>query len=288
MNGYGLTALPAGPAARAPAPIYVVCSPNRQVGKTLLARLLTEHYVADSRPIAAYDLSDEAPGLADFLGSSRVVIPTIGNIRGEMALFDGLIEPDAVPKLIDVSHREFVNFFGTIDKIGLFEEAKRRGIEPVILFLIDRTPVAAEAYGLLRRRFAPMGISLLPVRNLMVARGVPYGAAFPHSSKLVVSFELTVLGPSARSFVERSRFSFVNLDQAARPYSEMPARTRAEIDTWFRRARFQFREMELSMMRQHSPQHDTPRHVPSADAGVADQGGVGRDLAGHKAVDRRR
>jgi hypothetical protein len=35
-----------------------------------------------------------------------------------------------------------------------------------------------------------------------------------------------------------------------RPYCEMPARTHAEVDTWFRRARFQFREMELSLMRQ--------------------------------------
>jgi len=255
MNGYGLSVLPREPSGKAPAPIYVVCSPNRQVGKTLLARLLAEHYAADSRPVAAYDLSDEPPGLADFLGNSRVTVPSIRDIRGQMAFFDGLIEPDGNARLIDVSHREFVNFFGIVDKIGLFEEAKRRGIEPVILFLIDRTRVAAEAYGLLRRRFAGAGISLLPVRNLLVARGVPYGAAFPHSSKLVVSFELTVLGPPARSFVERPRFSFLNLDQPARPYSEIPSRTHAEIDTWFRRARFQFREMELSMMRQHSMLH---------------------------------
>jgi hypothetical protein len=30
----------------------------------------------------------------------------------------------------------------------------------------------------------------------------------------------------------------------------MSARTRAELDAWFRRARFQFRELELSLIRE--------------------------------------
>jgi hypothetical protein len=239
---------PPEPAFRsAPAPIYVVCSPNRQVGKTMLARMLAEHHAADARPFAAFDLSDEAPGLADFL-TDRVSIPNIREMRGQVKFFDSLIEPDNVPKVIDVSHREFANFFTIVDKIGLFEEARRRRIEPVILFLVDRTQVAANAYDLLRRRFA--GTSLLPVRNLTVAKGVPYGASFPHASRLVVSLEMAVLGPAAKSFVERERFSFLNLGKPAPPYPDMSARTHAELEAWFRRARFQFREMELSLIRQ--------------------------------------
>jgi hypothetical protein len=233
----------------APSPIYVICSPNRQVGKTMLARLLAEHHAADSRPFAAYDLSDEAPGLADFV-THHVSLPNIREMRGQVQFFDGLIEPDDVPKVIDVSHREFANFFTVVDKIGLFEEAQRRAIEPVILFLVDRSRVAADAYGLLRRRFA--GISLLPVRNLTVAKGVPYGESFPHASKLVVSLEMAILGPAARSFVEKERFSFLNLGRSVPPYSEMSERTYAELHAWFRRARFQFREMELSMIRQQA------------------------------------
>jgi hypothetical protein len=230
-----------------PAPIYVVCSPNRQVGKTMLARLLTEHYMADARPVAAFDLADEGPGLADFL-AHHVTIPNIRDIRGQVRFFDGLIETGNVPKIIDLSHREFANFFTIVDKIGLFEEARRRSIEPLILFLIDPSPVAAKAYGLLRRRFA--GISLLPVRNLMVAKGLPYCASFPHASTLVVSLEISMLGPAARALVERERFSFLDLGKQASPYSDMSVRTRAELDAWFRRARFQFREIELSLIRE--------------------------------------
>jgi len=235
------------PGRSVPAPLYVVCSPNRQVGKTMLARLLAEHYMADARPVASFDLSDEAPGLADFL-TRHVTIPSIQDTRGQVRFFDGLIETPNIPKIVDLSHREFANFFTIVDKIGLFEEAQRRSIEPLILFLIDPSPVAAKAYGLLRRRFA--GISLLPVRNLTVAKGLPYCASFPHASRLVVSLEIAMLGPAARALVEREKFSFLNLAKQASPYSDMSARTRAELDAWFRRARFQFREIELSLIRE--------------------------------------
>jgi hypothetical protein len=144
---------PEPPRRSGPAPIYVVCSPNRQVGKTMLARLLAEHHMADARPIETFDLSDEAPGLADFL-THHVTIPSIRDIRGQVRFFDSLIETGDVPKIIDLSHREFANFFTIVDKIGLFHEARRRSIEPLILFLIDSSPVSAKAYGLLRRRFA--------------------------------------------------------------------------------------------------------------------------------------
>jgi hypothetical protein len=79
---------------------------------------------------------------------------------------------------------------------------------------------------------------------------VPYGGSFPHASKLVVSLELAVLGPAARSFVDKERFAFSNLGQHMPPYSDMPARVQSEVDAWFRRARYQFREMELSLIRQ--------------------------------------
>ena len=48
-------------------PLYVVCSPCRRVGKTLVSRLLAEFYVVNDRPVAAFDLADEGPQLIDYL-----------------------------------------------------------------------------------------------------------------------------------------------------------------------------------------------------------------------------
>jgi len=71
-------------------PLYVICSPCRCVGKTLISRLLAEHYVVKDRPVAAFDLADEGPQLADYL-PKFATIAEIGDIRGQMALFDRLI-----------------------------------------------------------------------------------------------------------------------------------------------------------------------------------------------------
>jgi hypothetical protein len=228
-----------------PAPIYVVCSPSRQVGKTLLARLLIEHHLADGRPVAAYDLADEGPRLSDYL-PDHAHLASIRGVRDQMRFFDGLIAGNESPKVIDVSYREFRNFFLVAERISLFEEARRRAIEPLILFLIDPDPMAAEMYGVLRRRFA--GTSLLPVRNLTVAKGLPYGAAFPHGSRLVVSLELPVLGPSARAQVERTNFSFADFARDGRSRTALSTRPREELDSLLRRVRFQFREIELGLI----------------------------------------
>ena len=78
-------------------PLYVVCSPCRCVGKTLFARLLTEFYVVNNRPVAAFDLADEGPQLADYLPKVTTIID-ISDTRGQMALFDRLISPRKPPQ----------------------------------------------------------------------------------------------------------------------------------------------------------------------------------------------
>src|SRR6202166_3327339 len=77
-------------ANRRSTPLYIICSPQRGVGKTLLARLLTEFYLVDARPVAAFDLADEGPQLADFLPGCTT-IADIGDAPGQMALFDQII-----------------------------------------------------------------------------------------------------------------------------------------------------------------------------------------------------
>jgi hypothetical protein len=231
--------------AGGPAPIYIVCSPSRRVGKTLMARFLTEYHLADGRPVAAYDLADETPQLTDFLPRHSAAAD-ISDIHGQMALFDGLIAGNEMPKVIDVGHRAFGLFFAIAHKIGLFEEARRRGIEPVILFMIDPDPKAEKAYSLLRRSFP--GTSLLPARNLTVAKGLRYGDAFPHASTLAASLEISELAPPLRSLVDRPGFSFADFPQRPPAGSRVSAKARDELLTWIRRIRFQLREIELCLI----------------------------------------
>jgi hypothetical protein len=230
-------------ASRRSTPLYVICSPQRGVGKTLLARLLTEFYLIDARPVAAFDLADEGPQLADFLPRSTT-IADISDAPGQMALFDGILADRRATKIIDLSHRSFKDFFTIAEKIGFFAEARRQGIEPLILFMIDPGPKSAKAYTILRRWLAEA--SLLPVRNQLVAKGIPYATAFPNGSSMNVSLEIPLLGTSLKPLVEQQSFSFADFWRTT-PVS-LPVRLDDELRAWIKRVFLQFREIELWLM----------------------------------------
>src|SRR6516165_1954690 len=82
------------------------CSPCRRVGKTLVSRLLTEFYVVNDRPVAAFDLADEGPQLADYL-PDITTIAHISDTCGQMAFFDRLIADDVGARIIDLDRRAF-------------------------------------------------------------------------------------------------------------------------------------------------------------------------------------
>jgi hypothetical protein len=224
-------------------PLYVICSPQRSVGKTLLARLLAEFYLIDGRPVAAFDLADEGPQLADYLPHCTT-LSDIGDATGQMALFDQILADRQATKIIDLSHRMFKDFFTIADKIGFFEEARRQAIEPLILFMIDPGPKSARAYTILGRWFAEA--SLLPVRNQLVAKGIPYCTAFPNESAVNVSLDIPVLGSSLKTLVDQQTFSFARFWRTT-PVS-LPVRLDDELRAWIKRIFLQFREIELWLM----------------------------------------
>jgi hypothetical protein len=238
----GSTRAPHGSSRRS-VPLYIVCSPRRSVGKTLLSRLLTEFYVIDGRPVAAFDLADEEPQLADYL-PRQTILGDIGDTGGQMDFFERLLADHEAAKIVDVSHRVFKNFFIVVQQIGFFEEARRRSIEPVILFMIDSDPRSAKAYGILRHWFAKT--SLLPVRNQLVAKGIPYCDAFPNESGIRVSLEIPLLGSSLRTLIDQQSFSFARFWRTT-PV-RLPARLDDELRAWMKRAFVQFRELQLCLM----------------------------------------
>jgi hypothetical protein len=218
--------------------IYVVCSPRRGVGKTLLARLLAEFYVAHRRPVATFDLADEGPQLLDYLADMTTAVD-ISSTRGQMAFFDRLIAEKETTKIIDVSYRTFSEFFVIAHKIRIFEEACRRSIEPLFLFLIDSDPKSAKAYAMLQRWFP--SASVLPVRNQSVAQGIPYWDAFPNKSPVHVSLEIPLIS-SVRSLIDRPSFSFARFRQTGS--IGLPERLDGELRGFIKGLFAQFGEIE--------------------------------------------
>lgn len=240
------TARPAGRpsgASRRMTPLYVVCSPQRGVGKTLIARLLTEFYLMGGRQVVAFDLADEEPQLADFLPACTSTID-ITEAPGQMALFDRILADGESVKVIDVSRRKFKDFFTIADRIGFFEEARAQAIEPLILFVIDPGPKSVNAYAVLRRWVA--AASLLPVRNQLVARGIPWSENFRNRSAMPVSLDLPLLNGGLKPLIEQSSFSFARFWAA--PPTSLPPRLDDELRAWIKRVFVQFREIELWLM----------------------------------------
>jgi hypothetical protein len=205
-----------------PAPIYVVCSPSRRVGKTLVARLLTDYCVASKRAVASFDLADESPQLNDFAPNHSKVVD-IGDIRSQVRLFDSLVATKDVTKIIDVDRRQFGNFFIIAHKIQLFEEARRQGIEPVLLFLIDPNPKAAKAYATLRDWFPE--VNLLPVAIKWWRGACRAGETSRISAGFRSAWKFRCSGPHFKRPSTRRDFRSLNLAMTSRKVFQGNTRT---------------------------------------------------------------
>ena len=132
-----------------PTPVYIICSPRPQVGKTLIARLLSEFLLLKNGTVIAFDINLKEPSLLDYLPKITETADVIDTF-GKMQLMDRLIVNDGVAKVIDLGFHAFDEFFKMCDEIGFMKEAARRGVAPVILFVADTDRLSARAYEMLR------------------------------------------------------------------------------------------------------------------------------------------
>lgn len=218
--------------------IFIVCSPRQRVGKTLIARALTEFVLANGRSAVAFDLNPNNTALSGFL--PRYTAPAdIDATRGQMALFDELIAEDEVVKVIDLGDEAFEKFFTLMRKIGVAEEAKRRGIDVVTLFIGDPDPRSAQSYADAYRAFRQM--ALVPVHNEQIANLQDYMQYFPNPVSGEPPVRIPVLSPFLKSIVDKSGFSFDD-------YLERTTGTRTELHEWIERVFVEFRELELRLL----------------------------------------
>jgi hypothetical protein len=218
--------------------ITIVTSPRPRVGKTLVARLLTDFHLHEGRSVAAFDLNVGHGTLTQFL-PEHVTRSTIDNLKGQMALFDRLIADDGTPKIVDIGHASFEPFFTLAHQFGFAEEARRRGIALVILYLLTPDHTSVEAYRGLR--------SLLPEAVMAPVHNEIFGVA-QHRGRYglmgsTVVIRLPLLAPVPRTYVEMAPFSFAEL--------QSPAGTLdidIELQHWLRRIYLEFRELYLRIL----------------------------------------
>src|SRR6478672_6343352 len=102
-------------------PVYIICSPRPLVGKTLMARLLSEFLLLKNGDVAAFDINLKEPSLLEYLPRTTETAD-VDDTFGKMALMDRLIVNDAVAKVIDLGYHAFDEFFKMTDEIGFLKE----------------------------------------------------------------------------------------------------------------------------------------------------------------------
>jgi len=220
-----------------PAPLFIVASPRPRVGKTLLARLVTEFFRADGRAVTGFDLNPREPTFATYFSYLAATVD-IADTRGQMALFDRVIGNTTAATVIDLGCGAFETFFSVMTEIGFAQEAQRRNIEPIVLFVTDQAQATARAYGGLRRNLPTA--AFVPVHNEAVA--VMYEKAdFPPSRPEYGLIRIPRLSPIVRGVVDRPSFSF------AAYLTEAPGGP-TEIHSWIAGIFAEFRELELRLM----------------------------------------
>jgi hypothetical protein len=218
-------------------PVYIICSPRPQVGKTLVARLLSEFLQLKNGQVMGFDVNLKEPSLLDFLPDITETAE-IDNTFGKMALMDRLIIHDGVAKVIDLGFHAFDEFFKMTEEIGFMKEAARRSIAPIILFVGDTDRVSARSFPTLQRQISPN--ALVTIDNEYVVRG-ELPQAFSQGKMLHVG----ALPNFLKTYVDRLSFSFTD-------YLRQEKDSSTELHQWIRRNYMSFRELELSMILQGS------------------------------------
>jgi hypothetical protein len=218
-------------------PVFLICSPRPRVGKTLIARLLTEFFRFDGRSAAAFDTSPSDASLSHYLPECTV-LATISDIKNQMALFDQLIVNDARPKIIDLAAGLFDPFLALIRDIGFLEEASKQSVSPLVLFVADRHQVSSEAYQMIWR-WIPESL-LVPVHNQAIMAAWHYGN-FPTRRANGVPLRIPCLPWTLNNVVNKRDFSFTK-------FLDTPDNVLNELREWINRSFVAFRELQLSIL----------------------------------------
>jgi hypothetical protein len=218
-------------------PVYIICSPRPLVGKTLIARLLSEFLLLKNGTVNSFDINLKEPSLLEYLPGTTETADVI-DTYGKMQLMDRLIVDDGIAKVIDLGFHAFDEFFKMTGEIGFLKEAARRHVAPIILFVADIDRVSARAFPMLQQQIPPN--ALITVDNEHVVRG-----ELPAAMEAGRVLRISALPTFLKTYVDRLTFSFTG-------YLRNEKDSSTELHQWIRRNYSSFRDLELSLLLQGS------------------------------------
>src|SRR5262249_539318 len=143
--------------------------------------------------VLGFDLSVDQPRLTEFL-PALATSASIGDIRGQMALFDKLTNNDGNSKVVDIGYRIFETFFTIMRDLDFAAEVRRNAICTVLLFVAAFDEPSIQSYRTLRNWFP--ALTFVPIYNEAIARGRELGQIFTSNNRTI--FPLRIAKFSSR------------------------------------------------------------------------------------------
>ena len=219
--------------------VFIVCSPAGRVGKSVVARLLGDYFLATNRTFQGFDTDPHEPVFAARF-PQEAIVSDLGTVRGQMDLIDPLLINDEIPKVIDLWHRSMDGFFVLIDQTEFIAEAINVGVSPVFFFIADASTRSLDAASRLADRYPEQPMIIVenagaaPLSREQLAR-------YPGSGVVKIG----ALDPVLRNAIEDSNFSLSRFMLV--PPTSMSIVVRSGLRDRLGRVFAQLRSLELRM-----------------------------------------
>jgi hypothetical protein len=181
-----------------PPTLYIVSSDRGRNGKTLLARVLTDHLLIEERDPFCFDLSAPEGALRAYF-PGRTALIDMNDETSRAKLFDILLTRAGRDYVIDVPSPQLARFCEAAAGVSLHEAARQKGFRLCVLFVVDRDPASLKSAVALEEMLQPE--LLVPVVNRFIGTSLPDGVPGPVITIERIEGELRVL-------VSHRRFSF--------------------------------------------------------------------------------
>jgi hypothetical protein len=143
----------------------IVASRRPRSGKTLLARLLAEHFILAGTQPLLFD-TDTVEGTLSAAFGDRVRVIDLARVRDQVLLFDALAARRLSDRIVDLSHHTFATFFDLARSSAFLDEARAAGVKPIVFYLAGSDPQSFDAGRLLRDEWGEDAFVLVENRML--------------------------------------------------------------------------------------------------------------------------
>jgi hypothetical protein len=207
----------------------IVASARARSGKTLLVRLLAEHFVLGRQRPAIFETDvTTAPLTARFPNDAFAL--DIDRVTDQMALFDGMSAPAPNSRILDLANTSSKKFFDLMEKSDFADEARANALEPAIFYIVGPGGDDLQRAVRLRRRIGDCPLIL--VENM--ALGETNSSDLAHAAYILDELQFRMLIPPLDPFfMELLEEPDVSIDEFIRePTLRMAPETRNAIQSW--------------------------------------------------------